>query len=120
MQRALAGLLVLLILTSATAISSAQEEPVEEKVILFEYTLEIVDPHPWMSRITCLKISCVGMELQLEMDGHLYTNSDSHEVELSAFLLGNVTIRLLVDDGGDPIDLTEARIVDDVCLSDVA
>lgn len=110
MQRALAGLLALLILTSATAISSAQEEPVEEKVILFEYTLEIVDPHPWMSRITCLKISCVGMELQLEMDGHLYTNSDSHEVELSAFLLGNVTIRLLVDDGTS-IDDTKSEVV---------
>ena len=79
MQRALAGLLALLILTSATAISSAQEETVQEKVILFEYTLEIVDPHPWMSRITCQKISCSGMELQLEMDGHLYTNNEDRK-----------------------------------------
>ena len=96
-----AGLLAaLLALTAFSASVGANED---SKVVLSDDVLNTSGP-VWIG-VSCLKVSCHGMELVVWADGVEESHEDPHLVEWSGWVEGYVSWQLLVDSGTESGDL---------------
>ena len=104
MQRTLAGLLALLILTTSAFITTAQED--DEKVALLDSSIHFEEPIPIFFQVTCMKTACPGLALEIVVEGETHNSDDPHVVSLSFLANGNVTYLLTVNQGTDETDLS--------------
>ena len=94
MVQARAGLFVLLVIVLvATPEAFAQDE---NRVTVLSDELETDGP-VWIS-ISCLQISCPGMELVVWYDGSEYKHQDPHLVEWSGWVQGIVSWEVVAED----------------------
>ena len=90
----------LLALAAFSASVSADED---SRVVLSDEAFSTSGP-VWIS-VSCLKVGCLGMELVVWTDGVEESHEDSHLVEWSGWVGGNVSWQLLVDSGTGSGDL---------------
>ena len=90
----------LLALAAFSASVSADED---SRVVLSDEAFSTSGP-VWIS-VSCLKVGCPGMELVVWADGVEESHEDSHLVEWSGWVEGNVSWQLLVDSGTGSGDL---------------
>ena len=90
-----AGLLACIVAMAALGTAVSADEDTE--VVLREESFSTIGP-VWI-KIECLKVGCPGMELVVLTEGEEQSHEDSHLVEWSGWVNGNVSWRLIVDSG---------------------
>jgi len=108
MARAWAGLFSLLIILSLSTPGAFAQGDDRGIILSDEYQTE---GPVWIS-VTCLQISCSGLELVLRYDGSEYRHQDSHVAEWSGWIEGNFSWEVVADEG-----VTAGNLRLDVILS---
>lgn len=85
--------MVVLIATLGGSISVASQDA-QETIYLIDNEQNFPEPLPIYVEITCQKLSCSGLQLEVFSEDGNYTVADPHEIRLSYLAQGNVSLKL--------------------------
>ncbi len=90
--------MVVLIATLGGSISVASQDA-QETIYLIDNEQNFPEPLPIYVEITCQKLSCSGLQLEVFSEDGNYTVADTHEIRLSYLAQGNVSLKLSANPG---------------------